>query len=330
MASSPSARARAQRAVIIGRAGQRGKDLLAVDDVAALDRARFGAEGNSAGGRRAAFGEGLRVDRAGIEDAPVVHFAALQMRRALRRPACPSRRKSGPTTGSSRHACSRTGPWRRNSGRVRTLRGYRSGSRRRGRHTSFGMQMPSRPSGCMSRKFSIGKVASRSCLAARGASTRLPKRRAFASSSAWRVCQPECIGREQRRVGVDLVDIHHIHSAALRWVTSRGGTASRRKSRTASIEGGGIFQVGKMPEAGQLDSEFGAGDLGGHALHHLRRSIAVELADEAHRRHSYRVRGSHVLRTLRSPRRRPCRSRPAPPPLRQWPSPFLADRALGL
>src|SRR5271165_7311792 len=46
------------------------------------------------------------------------------------------------------------------------------------------MQTASRPSRCMSRKFSIGKLASRSYFAARGASTRRPKARALSMTSA--------------------------------------------------------------------------------------------------------------------------------------------------
>ena len=66
----------AEHAVIIGMARQRGKDLLAVDDPAAFDRFCLGAERDAAGRRRAAFRERLRIDRAVVDDALVVHGAA--------------------------------------------------------------------------------------------------------------------------------------------------------------------------------------------------------------------------------------------------------------
>jgi hypothetical protein len=66
---------RAQHAVVVGRAGQRGEDLLAADDVAAVDLARQRAPGRLAGGRRAAFAEGLRIDLAAFDDVGVVHAA---------------------------------------------------------------------------------------------------------------------------------------------------------------------------------------------------------------------------------------------------------------
>ena len=66
----------AEHAVIIGVARKRGKNLLAVDDPAALDRLCLGAERDAAGRRRAAFRERLRIDRAVLDDAPVMHRAA--------------------------------------------------------------------------------------------------------------------------------------------------------------------------------------------------------------------------------------------------------------
>ena len=66
----------AEHAVVVGMAGQRGEDLLAVDDPAAVDRLRLGAERDAAGRGRAAFGERLRIDRAVVDDALVVHGAA--------------------------------------------------------------------------------------------------------------------------------------------------------------------------------------------------------------------------------------------------------------
>ena len=56
-------------------ARERGKDLLAVDDPAALDRLCLGAERDAAGRGRAAFRERLRIDRAVVDDALVVDGA---------------------------------------------------------------------------------------------------------------------------------------------------------------------------------------------------------------------------------------------------------------
>src|SRR5690606_11149598 len=68
---------RAEGAVIIGGAGQRGEDLPAVDDIAAFDGLRLGAESDRTGGGRTAFREGLRIDRAVSQDALVMDFTAL-------------------------------------------------------------------------------------------------------------------------------------------------------------------------------------------------------------------------------------------------------------
>ena len=56
-------------------ARKRSENLLAVDDPAALDRLRLGTERDAAGRGRAAFRERLRIDRAVIDDALVVHGA---------------------------------------------------------------------------------------------------------------------------------------------------------------------------------------------------------------------------------------------------------------
>ena len=73
-----------EHAVIVGVAGQRGEDLLAVDDPAALDRAGLRLEGGAAGRRGAAFREGLRIDRAVGDDAAVVQRAPALVRGAGR------------------------------------------------------------------------------------------------------------------------------------------------------------------------------------------------------------------------------------------------------
>src|ERR1700759_977404 len=57
-------------------ARERGKNLLAVDDPAALDGLRFRAERGAAGCSRAAFRKRLRVDRAILDNALVMDRAA--------------------------------------------------------------------------------------------------------------------------------------------------------------------------------------------------------------------------------------------------------------
>src|SRR5690606_6088989 len=53
----------AQDAVVVGRAREAGPDFSAVDEPAAIDLFRAGAEGRAAGGGGRAFAEGLGVER---------------------------------------------------------------------------------------------------------------------------------------------------------------------------------------------------------------------------------------------------------------------------
>ena len=55
---------------------------------------------------------------------------------------------------------------------------------------------------------------------------------------------------------------------------------SRRKVEDRRIEGGRRLEVRQMSDAGETHV-LGAGDLAGHALHHLRRGVGVLLAGEA-------------------------------------------------
>ena len=191
LAASPSRALGAKHAVVVGGAGQRGEDLLAVDEEAAVDRLRLGAERDGAGRGRAAFGERLRIDRAALEDALVVHAAAARVRARDRRRSCQVvGERARPQGRADMHV-----PRQRSRAAVAAELGGGEAIgpeiARRGRHPPSGCRSPAGPRGCMSRKFSIGKVASRSCLAARGASTRAPKRRALAIS----------VGLARRRAG---------------------------------------------------------------------------------------------------------------------------------
>src|SRR6185437_17084554 len=75
----------AENTVIVGRTGERGKDLLAVEHIAARNPARDRAEGRLARGSGAAFGEGLRIKGAFLDDAPVMLCAMPLVPRALLR-----------------------------------------------------------------------------------------------------------------------------------------------------------------------------------------------------------------------------------------------------
>jgi hypothetical protein len=63
-------------------ARKRREDLLAVDDPAALDGPGLGAERDATGRRRATFRERLRINRAVLDDAPVMHGAPALVFRA--------------------------------------------------------------------------------------------------------------------------------------------------------------------------------------------------------------------------------------------------------
>src|SRR5260370_24704838 len=72
----------AQAAVVVRGAGERGEYLAAVDAPAAVDPLRRGRKGRPAGRAviGAALGEGLGVERAVLDDTPVVQRAAAPMR----------------------------------------------------------------------------------------------------------------------------------------------------------------------------------------------------------------------------------------------------------
>src|SRR5262245_41040810 len=133
------------------------------------------------------------------------------------------------------------------------------------------MQIASRPSPCMSRKFASGKLASRSCWAARGASTRRPKRRAASISAA-------SLGGKRNAAGSKIGASVSIdaRSRSCMDLPLHGVVLERtaKEVETSGIEGGRRLQVRKMPNAGQAMIE-GAGYLAGHALHHLGRGSAI-------------------------------------------------------
>ncbi len=142
LAASPSRALGAQHAVVVGGARQRGEDLLAVDDEAAVDRPRLGAERRRRRRPprrppRTAAHRSRRCRRCGGSACGGAALCAARSAGVISQIVGERAR----STASSTHACSRTARSRRNSGRARPRRGNRSGSRRRGRRSAFGMQM---------------------------------------------------------------------------------------------------------------------------------------------------------------------------------------------
>ena len=95
----------------------------------------------------------------------------------------------------------------------------------------------------MSRKFSIGNVASRSCCAARGASTRAPNARASRSDPASLGIKPERVGIEDRRIGISSAGVL---MTAFRSATPADACQEARSARR--VEGGRRLQVRQVAE----------------------------------------------------------------------------------
>ena len=205
----------AQDAVVVGRARQRGEDLLAADEEAAVHRLGLGAERRRTGRRRAALGEGLRVDGAVADDALVVQAAAAVVLGALLGAHLEVvGQRAGPQAWSTR-ACSRRAPWRRSSGRARRRPGSRCGSSRprrprpRARRCRAGPRRACRGSS-RSGRWRRGR-AGRRAAPARGRRSGAPCRSARASS----VAQPEGGGIEDRRIAVVPVEVARVHGGQL-------------------------------------------------------------------------------------------------------------------
>ena len=62
-----------QRTIVIRATGQRGEYLLAVDEPTAISSAGRCTKSNRSGRSSTAFGEGLRIDGALVQNPPVVH-----------------------------------------------------------------------------------------------------------------------------------------------------------------------------------------------------------------------------------------------------------------
>ena len=145
---------------------------------------------------------------------------------------------------------------------------------RRARHAPWGCRCASRPSGCMSRKFSIGKVASRSCCAARGASTRAPKRARLVDQRGFLVVRAGT--RRARR------SARRGRACRGRWFMParlsglRAQAHALRKLKIAASKAAGASRFGMWPSPGR-QTVVRARDFAGHLLHHRRRRIAVVL-----------------------------------------------------
>ena len=124
----------------------------------------------------------------------------------------------------------------------------------------------------MSRKFSIGNVASRSCLAARGASTRRAELPGLPDHLGFAPLQPERHGSKMGASGVMLMPTSNQLVGA--------GENLPQEIQDSSIERSRCLQVRQMADARQADIT-AARYLGRHALDHRRRRVGIFLAREA-------------------------------------------------
>ena len=213
----------AQHAVVVGRARQRGEDLLAVDEEAAVDRPRLGAERHHAGRGGAALRERLRIDGAVDRGCACNGTRGARCAPRARPEPSASRRPARPTTASSTRACSRRARSRRNSGRARPRPGNRSGNRRRDRppprdadrEQAFRMHVAE----VLDRESGLAIVLLRA--RRQHAATEF---RARAISSAWASLKRNASGRKDRGVAVVQVE-RRSHRLASRVTAMPCGTA---------------------------------------------------------------------------------------------------------
>ncbi len=203
----------------------------------------------------------------------------------------------------------------------------------------------------MSRKFSIGKVASRSCWAARGASTAPAEAPRLVDQIRLRVGQPERVGGEDRRVGIAcrmvgacIAQVYYMgQEIKLRSRSARCAGCRAQRSRAPiepEVQHGRVerprrFQVRHVADAGQADVAR-AGDLRRHPLHHGSGCVAVVLAGKTKHRHadarqvcpfveSHEAAHGRPVGALRS--QPPWWPRTAPGRLRRRPVPSLGRRS---
>ena len=122
---------------------------------------------------------------------------APRARRVLLR-SCRDRRQADRSTASSRHACSRTARSRRTSGRAR--RDEAIGAERAPCRRALRARRAEQAVRCISRKFSIGKVASRSCLRGAGREHAPAEAARLGDQRGLLLAEPEGVGREDRCV----------------------------------------------------------------------------------------------------------------------------------
>ena len=216
----------AQDAVVVGRARERGEDLLAVDQKAAVDRLRLGAERCRARRRRAAFGEGLRIDRAVLDDAAVVRAARRVVRGALRGAHLQIvGERAGPQRGAHMHVPRERG---RAAVAAKLGGGETVGAERCAepamflRHADAQQPFGVHVAEILDREGRVAVVlrgAGREH--ARAEAARLVDQRGFF------VAEPEGIRREDRRVAVVRVDGRMVHAARL---SGRAGQAHDREN----------------------------------------------------------------------------------------------------
>ena len=262
----------AEHPIVVGGTRERGEDLLAADEEAAVDRLRLGAEGDAAGGRGTAFGEGLRVDGAVADDALVVQAAALVVLGAL-------------LGGHDQVIGQRTGPQRRGDVHVPGQRGGSAVAAELGGGEAVGAVAGA--DAAVRRRHADGEQAFLVHVAevldrerggaivlggAVGEHTRAEAARVL-DQVGFAASEPERGRIEDRRVVVGRTRVRGAH---------RFGCSRMRKRLAQETEDGRVefsrrLQVRQVPDVRKAHVA-GPGDLPCHALDHRRGSIGILLA----------------------------------------------------
>jgi hypothetical protein len=238
----------AEHAIVIGVARERGKNLLAVDEPAAFDRLRLGAERDATGCRRAAFREWLRVNRAILDNAFVMYAAPAFM--------------FGP--GDSVHleiVGQRAGPQRRADMHIPGQRGGTAIAADLGSRQRIGLVVGTEAA-VLSRDRDAEQVGamqvpvildrkSRVAIVGRGAACKhaLAKLVCGRDDRGLFVVQPERPRIEDRRVQIDFVDRLHALAGLHRHhaVTCVAATLVFRKESSAALKAAGRSRLARWP-----------------------------------------------------------------------------------
>ena len=237
----------AQHAVVVRGARERGENLLAVDDEAALDGARLGAERHRAGRGGAALRERLRIDGAIDNNATIVQAA--------------TRVVSGAVLRAHRQVVGeRTRPQGRAHVHVPGQRGRAAVAAELGRGDAIGLEIrAAAPVGLrdadreQALAAHIAKVLDRKrrvAIMLRGAR----RQHAFAEPARLvdqirlRIGQPERVGCEHRSIVIRIGRMGHRTTSAQ---ARAADCVSRRSARTAALKAAGVSTFGRWPAPGR-------------------------------------------------------------------------------